>query len=75
MAQPEGHKDPAYLAKIIQWENITTLHFVPSMLRTFLAHDEATKCDGVARVICSGETLPTVPMQVCEICPRGLHNL
>jgi amino acid adenylation domain-containing protein len=77
MAQPEGHKDPAYLTKIIQWENITTLHFVPSMLRTFLAHDEATKCDGVARVICSGETLPTsLARHFRELLPYvGLHNL
>ena len=34
---PGGHRDPRYLAEIIDTERITTVHFVPSMLRTFLA--------------------------------------
>ena len=36
MAKPGGHKDPAYLAELINNERITTLHFVPSMLQVFL---------------------------------------
>ena len=36
MAKPEGHKDPSYLSEIIRRENITTLHFVPSMLRAIV---------------------------------------
>ena len=32
-ARPGGHRDPAYLAELIAQEGITTLHFVPSMLR------------------------------------------
>jgi non-ribosomal peptide synthetase component F len=35
-AQPEGHKDPRYLADLIAREKITTVHFVPSMLEVFL---------------------------------------
>ena len=41
VARPEGHKDPAYLAEIIQRTGVTTLHFVPSMLDMFLAREEA----------------------------------
>src|ERR1700745_3341289 len=36
VARPEGHRDPAYLAEIIVEAGITTMHFVPSMLRVFL---------------------------------------
>jgi amino acid adenylation domain-containing protein len=58
LARPGGHKDPAYLAEVIRREAITTLHFVPSMLQMFLEHDDAPKCGGATRVICSGEALP-----------------
>jgi amino acid adenylation domain-containing protein/non-ribosomal peptide synthase protein (TIGR01720 family) len=57
VAQPGGHRDSAYLVKLIAQEQITTLHFVPSMLRIFLEQGlEACNC--LKRVICSGEALP-----------------
>ncbi|MCU1640641.1 MAG: tycC 4 [Nocardia sp.] len=37
VAKPDGHRDPAYLARIIAEEGITTAHFVPSMLSLFVA--------------------------------------
>ncbi|WP_067542877.1 non-ribosomal peptide synthetase [Nocardia crassostreae] len=37
VAKPDGHRDPAYLARIIAEEGITTAHFVPSMLSVFVA--------------------------------------
>ena len=46
IAEPGGHKDAAYIANLIGAEAITTIHFVPSMLREFL---EAGKLDVVAR--------------------------
>src|SRR5262249_48593558 len=52
MARPEGHKDPAYLIETIRRENITTIHFVPSMLQVLLEHVEAPKCSSLKRVIC-----------------------
>ena len=77
MARPEGHKDPAYLAEIIQSENITTLHFVPSMLQLFLDSDVAAKCLGIVRVMCSGEALPaSLVHRFHERLPGvELHNL
>jgi non-ribosomal peptide synthetase component F len=57
VAKPGGHKDPAYLAELINKERITTLHFVPSMLQVFLADEAAGGCDSLHRVICSGEAL------------------
>ncbi|MDB6038616.1 MAG: putative linear pentadecapeptide gramicidin synthetase LgrB, partial [Verrucomicrobiales bacterium] len=58
-ARPEGHKDPVYLRDIIRSEQITVLHFVPSMLRLFLAMEGACDCVTLKKVICSGEALPT----------------
>ncbi|GHO46314.1 non-ribosomal peptide synthetase [Ktedonospora formicarum] len=58
VARPEGHKDSAYLIKLIQQESITTLHFVPSMLQVFVAEPDLEQCDSLRQVICSGEALP-----------------
>ena len=58
LASPGKHKDPAYLARIVRRENITVMHFVPSMLAAFLASGEAPGAAGLARVFCSGEALP-----------------
>ena len=58
VARPGGHRDPEYLARLIRDERITTVHFVPSMLRAFLAEPAAARCRGLRRVICSGEALP-----------------
>lgn len=57
-AAPDGHRDPAYLAELIRRERITTVHFVPSMLRSFLDEPSVTRCTGLRRVLCGGEELP-----------------
>ncbi len=36
VARPEGRRDAEYLRELIEREHITTLHFVPSMLESFL---------------------------------------
>ncbi|MCX5415681.1 amino acid adenylation domain-containing protein [Streptomyces sp. NBC_00059] len=60
VAEPGGHKDPAYLARLIREQAVTTCHFVPSMLQVFLAETEQeTESRGsLRRVFCSGEALP-----------------
>ncbi|HEX4966052.1 MAG TPA: amino acid adenylation domain-containing protein [Thermoanaerobaculia bacterium] len=58
MASPGGHQDSAYLVRLIAGEGITTVHFVPSMLRSFLAEKEVSRCVSLRRVIASGEALP-----------------
>jgi amino acid adenylation domain-containing protein len=57
IARPRGHRDPRYLADVISRENITTLHFVPSMLKSFLEAVEIPKRTSVRQVFCSGEAL------------------
>ncbi|MGW7097778.1 amino acid adenylation domain-containing protein, partial [Streptomyces sp. NPDC054874] len=77
LARPEGHKDPAYLAALIQNTGITTAHFVPSMLQAFLTEPTATGCTGLRRVICSGEALPadTAHRFHTQLPATELHNL
>ena len=77
MARPEGHRDPAYLIKTIRQENVTTMHFVPSMLQVFLEHAEVTQCSNLVRVVCSGEALPAaLARRFQELLPRAeLCNL
>ncbi len=57
MARPGGHRDTAYLVDTIIREEITTVHFVPSMLRAFLEEERAAQCCGVKHVFSSGEAL------------------
>ncbi len=58
LAAPGGHQDPAYLAATIAGAGITTVHFVPAMLRAFLDAPGLADCRGLRRVIASGEALP-----------------
>ena len=58
--KPEGHKDPLHLMEAIRDQNVTTLHFVPSMLGGFLQvvnDGNKNEIGPLKRVICSGEAL------------------
>ena len=77
MAKPGGHQDAAYLAETIAREQITTLHFVPSMLQVFLEERDLARCDSLRRVICSGEALPFELQEkfFARLGAAELHNL
>jgi amino acid adenylation domain-containing protein len=77
LARPEGHKDTRYLLSEIERQQVTTLHFVPSMLAAFLLEPELGAARSLRRVICSGEALPYASMRSClERLPHAaLHNL
>ncbi|MCU6502642.1 amino acid adenylation domain-containing protein, partial [Rugamonas sp. A1-17] len=77
LARPHGHKDPAYLCDLIRRKQITTLHFVPSMLPLFLGSAEAARCDSLRNVFCSGEELPAAAVNHFQRTYRhaALHNL
>ncbi|MEA2604954.1 MAG: hypothetical protein QOF89_5946 [Acidobacteriota bacterium] len=76
MARPGGHRDSSYLAGVIRAEAITTLHFVPSMLRVFLMEEDIAACGSLRRVICSGEALPLDSAGVFLTASHApLHNL
>ncbi|MFI6409986.1 amino acid adenylation domain-containing protein, partial [Streptomyces sp. NPDC050548] len=70
------HKDPAALAELIRSENITTAHFVPSMLGAFLQHPDSASCASLKNVICSGEALTTeLKNQALRTLGASVHNL
>ncbi|MDV9178579.1 amino acid adenylation domain-containing protein, partial [Streptomyces sp. W16] len=77
VARPEGHRDPAYLARLIREQGVTTVHFVPSMLQLFLEEPAAADCTGLRRVMCSGEALPVaLTHRFHEVLSTAeLHNL
>ncbi|HEU0079607.1 MAG TPA: amino acid adenylation domain-containing protein, partial [Longimicrobiaceae bacterium] len=77
LARPGGHRDPAYLAEVVERERVTTLHFVPPMLEAFLEGAEVERCGSVRRVVCSGEALPwELTVRFFAALPRAeLHNL
>ncbi|HEX2201856.1 MAG TPA: amino acid adenylation domain-containing protein [Longimicrobium sp.] len=76
IAKPEGHRDPAYLARLIGREGVTTTHFVPSMLQAFLEEPDLSACAPLRRVVCSGEALPAeLAARFFSRIGAELHNL
>jgi thioesterase domain-containing protein len=76
MAKPGGHKDPAYLVNLIREQQITTLHFVPSMLTLFLEAEGLEHCRSVRQVFASGEALSLeLQSRFFERFHARLHNL
>ncbi|MGO9110862.1 MAG: amino acid adenylation domain-containing protein [Thermoguttaceae bacterium] len=76
VAKPGGHGDPRYLARLIEEERITTIHFVPSMLRVFLDGMQRGRCRSLRHVLCSGEALPYDLLErFFERVNAELHNL
>ena len=69
IAAPNGHRDPTYLARVIAEQNISCLHFVPTMLTAFLESPSAQRILAQANfgageeqrrvryLVCSGEAL------------------
>jgi amino acid adenylation domain-containing protein len=76
LARPGGEGDGQYLAEVIREARVTTVHFVPSMLRLFLNEPGARECVGLRRIICSGEALDADLVRRChDLLPCDLHNL
>ncbi|PPJ40061.1 non-ribosomal peptide synthetase [Nocardia nova] len=61
IAEPDGHRDPAYLSQVIEQRSVSTVHFVPSMLDAFLdpaANAAVTRgYPSLRRVFAAGEAL------------------
>ncbi|WP_425390980.1 amino acid adenylation domain-containing protein [Ekhidna sp.] len=60
LAKPEGHKDSSYLYDLIATQEVTLLHFVPSMLETYndyLSSRGVSWNASVRYLLCSGEAL------------------
>lgn len=75
IAAPEGHRDPAYLARVIAEQSVTAVHFVPTMLSALTSSPAARRIladagfgqgreQPLRYVVCSGEALQKDQVQV-----------
>ena len=78
MAKPEGHRDAQYVAEMVARHGVTTIHFVPSMLKAFLEQAGVERhCGTLKRIVCSGEALDYELAEEClaRIPSARLFNL
>ncbi|MCK8675732.1 amino acid adenylation domain-containing protein, partial [Rhodococcus sp. HM1] len=77
VAAPDGHRDPAYLTRLIEDTGVTVVHFVPSMLAVFVEAIDPHRCRSLRLVFCSGEALPadTARAARAALPATALHNL
>ncbi|NVJ03443.1 AMP-binding protein, partial [Myxococcus sp. AM009] len=78
LARPGGHQEPAYLVKLMKAEGVTTVHFVPSMLRAFVEEPGLEGLGSLRRVVCSGEALSAEQVKKAYArlpAPVRVHNL
>ncbi len=73
---PDAHKDPQALTREIASQNITHIHFVPSMLTPFLAKLDQP-LPSLRKIFCSGEALTQPQVERClDVLPNiELFNL
>jgi amino acid adenylation domain-containing protein len=76
VAPPGDHRETRRLVELIHQHAITTMHFVPSMLRAFLQDEQASSCATLRQVFCSGEALTfDLQQQFFAKSQAELHNL
>ncbi len=89
IAAPEGHRDPAYLARVFTEQSVTAVHFVPTMLSALTSSPAARRILAEAGfghdreqplryVVCSGEALQKDQVQaageVLGVYPLNLYG-
>ncbi|MEI5101088.1 AMP-binding protein [Streptomyces sp. PmtG] len=76
IARPEGRRDPAYLAELIQRERVTSAFFVPSLLEAFIAEPLAKQCESLRWIEAGGEAFPAaLANRAAGLLPGcGMHN-
>jgi amino acid adenylation domain-containing protein len=76
LPRPGGHRDPAYLVRLITEERITAMTFVPSLMEAFLDEPGAERCRSLRRVTTGGESLRAELQERFFAClDADLHNL
>jgi len=74
---PDGHKDPDQLIDSITTNNVSVVHFVPSMLNAFIGNTRIAACLSLRRIFCSGEALAlnTVKQTYEKLPHTDIYNL
>jgi amino acid adenylation domain-containing protein len=76
LARPQGHRDAAYLARVIADEAITTVQAVPSLLSALLEQDGLADAAHLRQVMCGGEALsPELRRRFFERLDARLFNV
>ncbi|MET7597397.1 amino acid adenylation domain-containing protein [Streptomyces sp. NPDC005481] len=77
IARPDGRRDPAYLAQLIQQHQVTGADFVPSLLETFVAEPTAARCTSLRWIEVAGEAFPpALANKFTTLLPGcGAHNV
>jgi len=76
LARPGGERDSEYLVETIIAQQVTTVHFVPSLLQVLLDEGGLERCRSLRQVFCSGEAL-SLELEQRFLASSGaaLHNL
>lgn len=76
LAEPGGHQDSAYLARMIDEQNITVLQLVPSLLAVLLQESGISRRGNLRRVFCGGEALSAeLQNRFHDLMDASLQNL
>jgi len=77
IAAPHSQVDPIYLDSLVRKEQVTLMHFVPSMLQVSLDIPPSLQGSGLRQVFCGGEALSLeLQKRFGELLPEAqLHNL
>ena len=65
IAEPKGHRDAIYLARVIDEQSITLINFIPSMLPVFFNVIDDNGCSSLTQIVSSGEALSASVQQQC----------
>ncbi len=75
LARPGEQRDPSQLVRTIRQQEITLVHFIPSMLQVFVAEEGVEACTSLRYVFSGGEALPAELAERCrERVPAVLRN-
>ncbi|MBK4995751.1 amino acid adenylation domain-containing protein, partial [Pseudomonas sp. S37] len=77
LARPDGQRDPAYLAQLIQAQRVGVVQFVPALLQQFIEQAESRHCNSLTDIVCGGgELSAALAAQVRQRLPQvRLHNV
>ncbi|HEY9014781.1 MAG TPA: amino acid adenylation domain-containing protein, partial [Gemmatimonadales bacterium] len=76
LARPGGERDSEYLVETIIAQQVTTVHFVPSLLQVLLEEGGLERCRSLRQVFCSGEALSLeLEQRFLASSDAALHNL
>jgi amino acid adenylation domain-containing protein len=76
VARPGGHLLPEYISREIRRQQITVIHFVPSMLAASIENLAGAPCPSLRLMFCSGEELhPTLILGLGDHLVASIHNL